>query len=160
MSKKLGNGSGNGKDNDGYTGKLFEYDVLKDGLKIFCPDAVPKYKPWKIAKAEVIAKVGYSKWDPTDPDSRLCNDLHAMVAMELGLDDWSELGLYPAVYSSFDIHHGVDMFFQWGRKYATIDLTVNGEKDKHKADVNITPSCLEDLKSLAKKICLHLTKGV
>ena len=161
MSKnKNGNGNGNGKDNDGYTGKLFEHDVLGNGTKIFCLDSLPKYKPWKIAKQEVIIKVNYSKWDPSDPDSRICNDLHATVAMELGLEDWNELQLFPAVGSSFDIHHGVDMFFQLGKSYATIDLTINGKKDKHKADININPEHLDDLKGIAKEICRYLGKGV
>jgi hypothetical protein len=160
MSKnKNGNGNGNGKDDD-YTGKLFEFDVLKNGINIFCPDSVPKYKPWKVAMAEVIAKVNYSKWDPSDPDSRICNDLHATVAMEIGIDNWNDLRLFPAVGSSFDVHHGVDMFFMLGKKYATIDLTINGEKGKHKADLNITPECLENLGDLAKKIKVYLTKGV
>jgi len=160
MSKNK-NGNGNGKDcNDCYTGKLFEHDVLKDGAHVFCCGCMPKYKPWKKAMSEVIERVSYSKWDPTDPDSRICNDLHATVAIELGLEDYSDLKLFPAVHSSFDIHHGVDMFFLWGKKYATIDLTVNGEKGKHKADINITPECINDLERVAKQIKVYLTKGV
>lgn len=159
MSKNK-NGNGNGNGNDGYTGKLFEHDVLGNGTMVFCCDCLPTYKPWKKAMMEVIAKVDYSRWDPSDPDSRICNDLHATVAMEMGLDNWNDLKLFPAVHSSFDVHHGVDMFFLLGKRYATVDLTINGEKGKHKADINITPECLENLGDLAKKIKVYLTKGV
>lgn len=138
------------------TGKLFECDVLGNGTKIFCLDSVPKYKPWKKAMAEVIEKTEYSKWDPTDPDTRICNDLHATIAIELGLDNFSDLKLYPAVGSSFDVHHGVDMFFTYGNKYVTIDLTMNDKGGKYKADITVTPEMIEDIPTLAEGICKHL----
>lgn len=140
------------------TGKLFECDVLGNGTKVFCMESIPQYKPWKKAMVEVIEKTEYSKWDPSDPDTRVCNDLHATVAMQLDLEDWNQLKLYPAIGSSFDIHHGVDMFFMLNEKYVTIDLSMNDNKGKYKADITVTPDMLEDLPMLAEGICKYFKK--
>ena len=139
-------------DNDGYTGKLFEHDVLREGAGIFHVVAKPPYKTYKKAMAEVVEKTNQSNWDPSDPNTRVCNDLHATVAINLNLDDWNELKLYPAVGSAFDIYHGVDMFFELDGKIVTIDLTVNTDKDFYKANVIVTPEMIEDIESLAKEI--------
>lgn len=66
--------------------------------------------------------------DPADPQPRFANDLHAEVAQELGLEDWSGLKFYTAVNSALDRYHGVDAFFEYGDARVVMDATKNPAK--------------------------------
>jgi len=136
-------------DND--SGRLFEHDVLGKGVDICYRGKQVIYKSYKKAMSEVIDFVNRTNWLPFDPIHDLCNDIHASVAEELGLDNINHLKVYPAVGSSLDVYHGVDMFFTLGKKVVTVDLTVK-EKDDYKADITICPDEVENLPTLAKKI--------
>src|SRR6185369_4444565 len=83
--------------------------------------------------------------DPSDPDPRCANDLHALIAEKLGLDDFSELKLYTAVGSPLDFWHGIDGFFEFRGHVLTIDLTVNSHKDSGKANMIVHPDDLDHL---------------
>ncbi len=86
-------------------------------------------------------------WDTTDPEPRFANDLHALVAEGLDLEDYSKLRFYTAVSKTHaDVFHGIDAFIEYeyedGRGdtvRATIDLTTRPkEAGEWKADVLIT----------------------
>lgn len=91
---------------------------------------------------EIVKSIQPKDSDPTDPDPYFARDLHAMLAENLELEDYSDLEYYTAVKSRFDFFHGVDAFFEWklpdGRVIrTTLDLTKNREKLLHKANVII-----------------------
>jgi hypothetical protein len=72
-------------------------------------------------------------WDPSDPPLREANDLHSRVALVIeeirGEEfDWSELKLYTSLHTPLDYYHGVDGFFEFGGRVATIDVTMNPNK--------------------------------
>jgi len=90
-----------------------------------------EYRPYREAMDEVRR---FQPGDPSDPECRFANDFHAMVALELGLEDWSELKFYTAVGSPLDFYHGVDGFFEFCGKVVTIDGTTNPEKLDAKAN--------------------------
>lgn len=111
----------------------FEGDVVE----------VEAYLPF----AEAIEKAKERKlFSPTDPAPEFANDLHAMVADFLGLEDLTELEYYTALapeglpLNSLDFDHGVDAFFELKRKEGkgndrvTLDLSFR-DKDTVKADV-------------------------
>ncbi|MDD2677897.1 MAG: hypothetical protein WC042_01560 [Candidatus Paceibacterota bacterium] len=114
----------------GYTGELFEEEILGP-WRIVCQG----YLPYSQALAEVI-KNQPRNWNPSDPPTRIANDLHALVAINLNLDDWSLLNLFSARGSSFDIFHGVDAFFIINKTLCTLDLTIS-KKERAKADLVI-----------------------
>jgi len=91
-----------------------------------------EYRPYREAMDEVRR---FQPGDPSDPKCRFANDLHALVALGLDLENWSELKFYTAVGTALDVYHGVDGFFEFRGKVATIDGTVNPEKLDGKADV-------------------------
>jgi len=141
------------------TGRLFEWEVLKDGVDIISKREHVNYKTYYSSLKEVISQVDQTSWDATDPDSKIANDLHAHVADELGIDNYDELEFYPAVGSNFDVFHGVDCFFVYQGKVVTIDLSTRN-KESFKADLLITPEMLEGDMSLVKKdITNHLQYG-
>lgn len=84
-------------------------------------------------------------FEPTDPEPKFANDLHATLAEQLSPENYAKLRFYTAVSKThFDIFHGVDgMFeFQYGPQAddvvsATFDLTTY-PKESWKADVLIT----------------------
>lgn len=108
----------------GYTGRLLETDMFGERFSGQSGRAA-EYKEYEDALEEV--KKDYP-WDPTDPMPRFANNLHAEVAQELGLEDWSELKLYTAVGSALDRYHGVDAFFEYGDGRVTLDVTKNPAK--------------------------------
>jgi len=141
------------------TGRLFEWEVLKDGVDIMSNREHVKYKTYYSAMKEVVRQAHKTGWDVTDPESRVANDLHANVAEELGIDDYDKLEFYPAVGSNFDIFHGVDCFFVYEGKVVTIDLSIRN-KQTFKADLLITPEMLEgDMSEIKKDISNHLQYG-
>lgn len=116
----------------GYTGKFLEADMF--GERFAKGDnADADYLSYDAALEQV--KESYSK-DPTDPQPLFANDLHAEVAEELGLEDYSELKLYSAVNSALDRYHGVDAFFEHRGARVTMDVTKNPAKTEgYKADI-------------------------
>lgn len=127
---------------DGYTGRLFEEEVFgkclnKDGKKRASKkdsiEFAKKNQPWS---------------DPSDPEPKVANKLHALVAIALELgDDWSELKFYTGVGSPLD-YLGIDGFLQFAEgKIVTIDVTMNTEKskeDKDDADLILSDETIEN----------------
>lgn len=121
-----------------YIGRFFEEDNFgkseaKDAGYLKFEEAVEdvkKNQPWD---------------DPSDPHPRFANDLHAEVAIELGLeDDYAPLEFYTAIGSSLDHYHGVDAFFEYEGARATLDITQNPAKqDGYKADLIVGPEEVE-----------------
>ena len=141
----------------GYTGHLLEDDVLGK-----CPITVVQYKRFREAVEEARANQP-AGWDPTDPHKMPANNLHAEVCKALGLEDWSELSLFCSVGTPLDCFHGVDAFFQFGGRIATLDLTTNHReaKEGHKAHFVIEVVDLEDgprRERLAREIAEKLTE--
>ena len=122
----------------GYTGKLFEQEVLAtcqvswDGHSY-----VPFQKALRLVREN-------QPWDPTDPSKRAGEDLHAQVAIALELDDFSELSFLSALGTPLDFFHGIDALFEWRGRVVTIDLTTNPHKDSYKADLIIRPEDGDD----------------
>ena len=121
---------------DGYTGRLFEEEVL-----LRCHFAWKGYVPFRQSVRLVEAN---QPWDPTDPSTRGASDLHTQVAMALELEDWSELRLFSALRTPLDVFHGIDAFFEWKGRVVTLDLTCNRKKDGYKADLMIRPEDSDD----------------
>jgi len=146
---------------NGYTGRLFEYD--------FCGPVVdsivdtPQYRSWRKALSEVVcvftqdAEANPCQWDVSDPDG-LCSDLFYYVATALGVETMAELSVYPAFGTSFDYHHGIDLFFEFKECLCTVDLTINPNKDEYKADVVVTPET--DLEWMGGVIAEKLNRKV
>jgi len=74
----------------------------------------------------------------TDPEG-ICSDLFYYVAEALKLDSMSDLQVFPAFQTPFDVWHGVDLFFIYKNRIVTVDLTVNPNKDSYKANVIVNP---------------------
>ena len=128
-----------------YTGHLFEQEVLGPCRLSWNGD----YTPFR--ESLRLVEKGQSG-DPSDPESPTMNDLHALIAIALEIEDWSELRFYTALGSPLDQWHGIDGFFVFRGKRVTIDLTINPEKDGTKADLVVHQSELDDLEGLAQKI--------
>jgi len=84
--------------------------------------------------------------EPSDPSAWFANDLHATIANEIGLEDYSQLKFYTAVGSPLDKYHSIDGFFELQLDpknnpndvaRVTVDLTTNPNKDKYRADLVI-----------------------
>ncbi len=131
---------------DGYTGGLFERDVVGK-----CRYAgTMQYVPFRQAMEEVKK---LQPWDPSDPELPTANDLHASIATELRLDDWSELKLFTAVGSPLDQFHSIDAFVEFRGKVVTIDLTVSRFKGEYRADITVDPDDIfVGMSGTAKKI--------
>lgn len=98
------------------------------------------------------------KWNVSDPSTKFANNLHALVALALGLDDWSDLEIHNALGTSLDYHHGVDFFFVFGGKIITIDLTTNEDKIFAKADFVLQKVVVENesyLKEFAQEVAVE-----
>lgn len=100
--------------NCGYTGRLFEYEVL---AVCQAPWDGHSYVPFQ--KALRLVKT-HQPWDPTDPSTRAGEDLHCQVALALGLEDFSELSFFSALGSPLDLFHGIDAVFEWKGRVMTI----------------------------------------
>lgn len=115
----------------GYTGGLWEREVLGGN----CEGEWTNDRFWSREAALKFAKDHQPKgWRPHDPNSRFANDVHALVAQKLGLEDWADLKLYSALGSPADSFYGVDAFFEYGDTFVTIDLTLDPNKQDYKAD--------------------------
>lgn len=82
---------------------------------------------------EVIEKSQFGA-DPSDPSTKFANDLHAVIAEKLKLEDYSDLEYYTAVNSHLDFC-GVDGFFKLKNKDKNIrvcfDITGDSEFNKN-----------------------------
>ena len=123
----------------GLTGRLFEWSVL--GKALTTPENLLGYLPFK--KAMALAKK-LTCWNPTDPEPRQANNLHFYVCEALKVEDYSKVRFYSALGTPLDFFHGVDCWIEYDSRVVTIDLTANGHKDYHKADVVVHPEDLED----------------
>ncbi len=115
------------------TGTEVEEEVIGHALVSWNGQYVPFHQSLRAVKS-------HQPWDPSDPEPRFASDLHASVALALGLDDWSGLEFYTAVGSPLDFFHGVDCFFCFKGKIVTIDLTINSSKQVAKADLVVNCS--------------------
>ena len=144
----------------GYTGRLFEYEFC--GKVVDAVVGSPRYKAWVKAAEEVACtftqdpEANPCKWDVTDPDG-LCSDLFYYVATALGVD-MADLSVYPCFGTSFDYHHGIDLFFKFEECLCTVDLTINPNKDSYKAEVMVTPET--DLEWMGSVIAQKLLRKV
>jgi len=86
--------------------------------------------------------------DPTEPDKEPARDLHAQIAIALGLEDFSELKFFTAVGSPLDRYHGVDAFIKFKGVVVTFDATLDKRKkegtDGAKADFALTEDDVND----------------
>lgn len=135
-------------------GKEFELSLLGNEIN----DGLCKYDSFKNCICRIKDK---QRWDVSCPVSnRFANDIHALVAIALGLDDWSKLEIYNALGSALDYYHGVDFFFVIGNKRVTIDLTTNPEKIHGKADFILQEIVVDNeefLKEFAKELAQKLS---
>lgn len=119
----------------GYTGKLAESEVLGSPEKIPNPE---EYIPFKQA-LEIVRGLQLS--EPSDPESRFPNEVHATLADILQLEDYRQVEYYTALGSPLDRFHGIDAFFEIetgrGRVTITLDITQNPHKKDYKADIVI-----------------------
>jgi len=118
----------------GYTGGLMESEVLGELPKFEKGDIYVPFKPMM----EWVEKHQFG--DPTDPEPRFANDLHATVAEKLGIEDLRNIKFFTAIGSPLDHFHGIDAFFkiQLNEKQiiVTLDVTMNPNKgENYKADV-------------------------
>ena len=136
--------------NTGYTGKLFEGEVLGE-----CKVAWDGYMSYK-GSMELVRE--NQPWDPSDPESRVANDLHASVAITAGIEDFEELKLFTALGTPLDYFHGVDAWFEFRGSVLTVDVTTNRHKDEYKADMVIHLDDLdeENLSETAARIAALL----
>ena len=143
--------------NAGYTGRLFEADVLPQ-----CTDTKRCYLPYGVALARVRMNQP-AGWDPKDPATKYMNNLHVLVAEALELEDYGDLKLLTAVGSPLDFFHGVDSLFEFQGQIVTIDVTKNPKKLGGKADFILQEDVLEDeilLQSIAESIAKCFGKRV
>ena len=136
-----------------YSGRLFEFDFCGK-VADYCSGSRAIYKSWYDSAREIIRKFSRgannpANWDVSDPHG-LCSDLFYYVATALKVDHMTELEVYPAFGSAFDIYHGVDLFFKYRGRFCTIDLSCNPYKATYKADVMICPD--DDLEEIATEI--------
>ena len=136
----------------GLTGRLFEWSVL--GRELVTPLSLRGYMSYQ--KAMALAR-RLASWDPTDPEPQMANTLHFYVCEALGVECYSEVRFYSALGTPLDLFHGVDCWIEVRGRVVTIDLTANGHKDYHKADVVVHPEDLEDGgKGIARRIASFL----
>ncbi len=131
---------------NGYTGRLFEEEILGRCRGEWNGEAFWTFQ----SSIRFAAKNQPRGWDPTDPPLRSANDLHASVALALGLDNWEELRLFSAIGTPADLFYGTDGFFVFRGKVVTLDVTINPHKEDWKADVVVHERELHDRSGLAR----------
>ena len=127
------------KKKNGYTGKLFEGETLGKCIVHWISD-----RQWDPISSMELARKNQPWEDPSDPDLRVANDLHASVAIAMGLVDWEELCLFTSIGTPLDSFHGIDGWFEFRGRVLTMDVTTNEQKDSYKADMIIHPRDIED----------------
>lgn len=142
---------------NGYTGRLFEEDILRPCKDIPCDG---KYIPYRMALDLVR---GHQPWKPEDPNTRPANDLHAYICEKAGIEDYSSVKLLTALDTHLDKFHGVDAVAEYeanGRNGGkviidiTLDLSLNPAKKSHgyKADVIVGGIDDKDLEAAADQV--------
>jgi len=87
---------------------------------------------------------GYHGTETFDPPTPWTSDIHYRITQELKLENWRDLRVFPALKTAADRYHGIDLFFSYHDErtkkdvIVTVDLTVNPDKTKHKADVIVS----------------------
>ncbi|MFZ2153711.1 MAG: hypothetical protein WAV16_00595 [Candidatus Moraniibacteriota bacterium] len=126
-----------------YTGRQMEAELLgslenpRD-----MPELEKKFKEAgyiRLKDAMQVIKRHQPFEDPSDPNPRFANDLHAKVAEKLNIDNYENVRFYTAVGTYIDLANGVDAFMEIDKDgetiFVTLDVTINSKKDSHKADV-------------------------
>lgn len=121
---------------DGYTGHLFEKEILGT-----CLVAHRGYMRWQDA-AEMVRK------NQPRMKTRVAERLEGEVSRQFG----KRVTLFTAVGSTLDCMHGVDGFFEFEGAVVTIDLTTNPHKDSTKADLLVHQDDIENLPHLAGRV--------
>ena len=113
-----------------YTGRMFEFEVFGD--------PVLKNNGEKKSLFEAILEVkrNQGSWDPTDPNTRFANDLHALICDRLKLENYSELKFYKALGGGLDWYYGADGFFELGDRRVFIDLTLRNKKLRDTVEIH------------------------
>ncbi len=132
---------------DFYSGRLNERDALGDFKRT--PAFMRAYR----AAANERGYVNYRQsvelveqhyeGDPTNPAKPLANELRMAVIDELGLEtdaDMDRIKFFTAIGTPLDHFHGVDAWIEFvpevgPPRRVTIDVTLNPNKETHKADV-------------------------
>lgn len=123
---------------EAYSGGLLEHELFgANRHEKIARGERPSYYSYN-QSVEEVEKIQIG--DPSDPEAKFANDLHATIAEKLGLEDYTKLSFYNALGTSLDYYHGVDAFFKYKDKEGnthriTLDLTKNPNKDDYKADV-------------------------
>lgn len=125
---------------DGYTGHLFEEEVLG-----CCLAAHRGYMRWHEA-AETVCK------NQPPRKTLTATALEREVARQAKVP----ARFFTAVRSTFDIAHGCDAFFEFAGTVVTLDLTMNPHKDSGKADVIVHADEVADIPALAGRIAREL----
>lgn len=112
---------------DGLTGRLAQEEVLYP-CNCDCHNCKSDFELLKR-----IIESQPSEWDPTNPKPIIANNLHAIVAIALGLEDWSELRIYTLLGTILD-KRGFDFILMFRGKIITGDITVNFQKYAYLAD--------------------------
>ncbi len=133
----------------GYTGGLVEEELLGGHKKVDWD----KKRFWTKEDAIEFAKNNQpEEWGKVDdPKPRFANDMHALIADRLELDDYSNLKIYNATGTPLDLFYGVDLFLEYQDQIVTIDITLNKSKTEYKADFIFNPE-KEDMVVLANFI--------
>ena len=125
---------------DGYTGHLFEEEVLGN-----CQAECHGYMSWREA-VELVRKSQPRHKTP------VATRLEVEVGRQLG----GVVKFFTAVHSAMDVFHGTDGFFEYCGVVVTIDVTTNPHKDCGKADMIVHQGDLENLSTLAGRIAREL----
>jgi len=98
-------GKGRFFETSGETGHLLESRMLGESTE--------KETGYQYYKEAINFVKEHQAWEnPSDPDPRFANDLHATIADKLGIEDYDLLKFYTAVGSALDHYHGIDAFFE------------------------------------------------
>lgn len=128
------------RQHDGYTGHLFEEEVLGR-----CMVSCHGYMSWKDA-VELVCK--------NQPRSK--TKIATRLEQEVGKCLGKPVQFFTSVSSAMDVFHGTDGFFEYHGVVVTLDVTMNPHKDCGKADVIVHESDLENLAELAGRIAREM----
>ncbi|MEA3398211.1 MAG: hypothetical protein U9R06_00510 [Patescibacteria group bacterium] len=151
--------------NYGFTGGITEREMLGGTRTPQKEENIPGVKEYiRFDSAIAYAKKLQASEDPSDPDTRFANDLHATIAGKLNLENYADLKFYSSIGTHLDKYYGVDAFFEIKIDNVTVlvtmDITTNPNKgDQYKADTIINmpkggldPDLSEDKEVYRQKI--------
>ena len=116
-----------------YSGRMFEWEVFGNPTM---NDEHDHSKKKSLFDSIMEVKQNQGDWDPTDPNTRFANDLHALVADKMGLDDYSNLKFFKALGGGLDHHWGADGFFEIGDNRVFVDLTLRNKGLKDTVEIH------------------------